>query len=80
MSVAETARALGLSQTTVYRRVWDGSLPSLRLVEHGAIRIPRSALDEFAPTTSEPPARAPRTSSEAVDSQARAGDDSKEEA
>ncbi len=78
MSVAETARALGLSETTVYRRVWDGALPSLRLSEHGAIRIPRAAIFEFAPT-SESPNRAPRTSSEAVDSQAHDGANPKEQ-
>ncbi len=44
LSVAETARALGLSEATVYRRVWDGSLPVVRLSDHGAIRIPRVAL------------------------------------
>ena len=45
VSVAEAARLLDLSESTVYRRVWDGSLPVLRLSEHGAIRIPRSALE-----------------------------------
>jgi excisionase family DNA binding protein len=44
LSVRETARTLGLSEATVYRRVWDGSLPVVRLTDHGAIRIPRAAL------------------------------------
>ena len=39
------AQTLGLSETTVRRRVWDGSLPCLRLSEHGAIRIPRTAIE-----------------------------------
>jgi excisionase family DNA binding protein len=44
-SVAEVAQTLGLSEATVYRRVWDGSLPVLRLSEQGAIRIPRAAIE-----------------------------------
>lgn len=73
LSVAATARTLGLSEATVYRRVWDGSLPVLRLSEHGAIRIPVSGLDEFA-RPSESLARAPRTGREpAVEPQAHGG-------
>ena len=53
LSVAEAASLLNLSEPTIYRRVWDGSLPVVRLSEHGAIRIPRSAL--------ELPVGAPRT-------------------
>jgi excisionase family DNA binding protein len=65
-SVAEVAQTLGLSEATVYRRVWDGSLPVLRLSEHGAIRIPRDAIES--------PARAPRTGSRpAVEPQAHGG-------
>ncbi len=45
LSVAEAAQTLGLSETTVRRRVVDGSLPCLRLSEHGAIRIPRTAIE-----------------------------------
>ena len=44
LSVAEAANLLRLSEPTIYRRVWDGSLPVVRLSENGAIRIPRSAL------------------------------------
>jgi excisionase family DNA binding protein len=44
LSVAEVAQTLGLSEATVYRRVWDGSLPVVRLSDRGAIRIPRAAL------------------------------------
>ena len=49
VSVQEAARLLDLSEATVYRRVWDGSLPVLRLSEGGAIRIPRDALEAPAP-------------------------------
>jgi excisionase family DNA binding protein len=74
LSVAETARTLGLSEATVYRRVWDGSLPVLRLSENGAIRIPVSVLAEFA-RPSESPAEAPRTAFEAaVGPQAHSGE------
>jgi excisionase family DNA binding protein len=45
LSVAEVAQTLGLSEATVYRRVWDGSLPVVRLSEHGAIRVPRTAIE-----------------------------------
>ncbi len=48
LSVAEAARLLGLSELTIYRRVWDGSVPVLRLSEGGAIRIPRHALEAGA--------------------------------
>ena len=49
VSVAQVARALDLSEATIYRRVWDRSLPVLRLSEHGAIRIPRDALEPREP-------------------------------
>ena len=65
LSVSEAARTLGLSEATVYRRVWDGSLPVVRLSDTGAIRIPRSAL--------EVPAVAPRTAVAAVEAQAHGG-------
>jgi hypothetical protein len=63
----------------VYRRVSDGSLPVLRLSEHGAIRIPATALDEFA-RPSESLVRAPRTPTGAVEPLARDGGTRKEEA
>ncbi len=66
LSVADVARALDLAKRTVYRRVSDGSLPVLRLTPHGAIRIPREAVES--------PARAPRTGSEpAVEALAHGG-------
>ena len=80
LSVAETAKRLRLSEITVYRSVWSGRLPAVRLAEHGAIRIPRAALEEFA-RRSERPARAPRTGSEpAVEPRQHGGADSEEEA
>ena len=45
LSVKEVAFELGLHPTAVYRAVDNGALPALRLHEHGAIRIHRSALD-----------------------------------
>ncbi|HEX2112696.1 MAG TPA: helix-turn-helix domain-containing protein [Gaiellaceae bacterium] len=57
LCVAEVAQTLGLSEATVYRRVWDGSLPVVRLSEHGAIRIPTSVLTEFARPSEPPPVR-----------------------
>ena len=68
LSVAEAASLLNLSEPTIYRRVWDGSLPIVRLSEHGAIRIPRSAL--------ELPVGAPRTGLRpAAQAQAHGGKD-----
>jgi excisionase family DNA binding protein len=66
LSFAEAADLLRLHPLTVYRRVWDGSLASVCLSEHGAIRIPREAIES--------PARAPRTGREpAVEAQAHGG-------
>ena len=65
LTVAEAAELLNLSEQTIYRRVWAGDVPVVRLTEHGAIRIPRSAL--------EVPARAPRTLAGAVEASAYGG-------
>jgi excisionase family DNA binding protein len=46
LSVKEVAYQLGLHPTAVYRAVASGSLPALRIHEHGAIRIPRGVLDQ----------------------------------
>ena len=78
LSVAETAKLLRLSELTVYRSVWSRRLPAIRLADHGVIRIPRAALEEFA-HPSERPARAPRTGPEpAVEPQAHGGGDREE--
>ena len=45
LTVAEAAELLNLSEQTIYRRVWAGDVPVVRLTDHGAIRIPRSALE-----------------------------------
>lgn len=49
LSVAEAARLLDLSEATVYRAVWRGDVPVVRLSENGAIRIPRAALEPQEP-------------------------------
>jgi excisionase family DNA binding protein len=41
----EVARDLRVHVSAVYRAVERGVLPAVRLLESGAIRIPRSALD-----------------------------------
>ena len=41
----EVARELRVSTAVVYRSIERGSLPCIRLLPNGAIRIPRSALN-----------------------------------
>ncbi len=50
LSVREVARRLRLSDLTVYRRVWDGTLPAVRLSERGALRIPAAELERLLET------------------------------
>jgi excisionase family DNA binding protein len=45
LNAKEVALVLGVSTSAVYRAVANGTLPALRLAEHGAIRIHRSALN-----------------------------------
>jgi excisionase family DNA binding protein len=45
-TVGEAARILRVSRGTVYQAVERGTLPSLRLAEQDAIRIPVSAIRE----------------------------------
>jgi excisionase family DNA binding protein len=49
LSVAEVAMQLGVSEPTIRRRVADGSLRAVKLGDsrNCAVRIPRSALDEW---------------------------------
>ncbi len=47
----EVADTLDVHVSAVYRSVEAGRLPSVRLAEHGAIRIPRSALRPTMRTT-----------------------------
>ncbi len=49
LAVKEVAAELGVHPSAVYRAVETGRLPSLRLTETGAIRIPRSALTATPP-------------------------------
>lgn len=41
----EVAAELRVDVASVYRAVRRGDLPAIRLTEHGALRIPRSAID-----------------------------------
>ena len=47
LSIAQTARALNLSRTTVWRLLRDGRLPFIEL-RKGSRRIPSEAITEFA--------------------------------
>jgi excisionase family DNA binding protein len=40
----EVAHELRVHVSSIYRAVESGHLPAVRLSEHGAIRVPRSAL------------------------------------
>jgi excisionase family DNA binding protein len=46
LAVKEVAAELRLSTSAVYKAIEQGSLPVVRLHEHGAIRIHRSILDQ----------------------------------
>ena len=45
LTPAEAAAELGVSKSTVYRAVSGGSLPAVRLVPLGALRIPAAAIE-----------------------------------
>ena len=54
LSIKKFARLSGLSESTVRRRINDGTLPSSQPGGHGtAIRIPRNAFDLAIPHSSE---------------------------
>lgn len=72
LTVDEAAKLLRLNPATLYRAVERGELPALRLSEHGAIRIPSSALEVQRPA--ETRARA-GTPSGAVEAGAAARDE-----
>jgi excisionase family DNA binding protein len=74
LTVAEFAALLRVSEPTVYRRVADGTLPSVRFTEHGAIRIPASALEFPAGRAAD------RSSVAAVEPRADGGGDREERA
>ena len=47
LSIAQTARALNISRTTVWRLLRDGRLPTVEL-RPGSRRIPSAAVTEFS--------------------------------
>ena len=47
LRVDEVAERLGVSRVTVYRRVWDGSLPALRVGEAGPLRFEPEAVERL---------------------------------
>lgn len=47
LTIAQTARALNVSRTTVWRLLRDGRLPTVEL-RPGSRRIPSAAVTEFA--------------------------------
>jgi excisionase family DNA binding protein len=50
-TVAQVAKDLQVSELTVRRRVWDGSLVAFRVGRHGPLRIPQRAVDELLQPT-----------------------------
>ena len=47
LSIAQTARALNLSRTTIWRMLRDGALPCVE-IRPGSRRIPSAAITEFS--------------------------------
>ena len=47
LSIAQTARALNLSRTSIWRMLRDGALPCVE-IRPGSRRIPSAAVTEFA--------------------------------
>ena len=42
---SEAARLLRCSRQSVYRRIADGSIPAVRIAEHGPLLVPRRELE-----------------------------------
>jgi excisionase family DNA binding protein len=42
-----SSKLLGLHRNTVYRRISDGSLPAVRLGEHGPLRVDAAELEDW---------------------------------
>ena len=42
---SEAAHLLRCSRQSVYRRIADGSIPAVRIVEHGPLLVPRRELE-----------------------------------
>jgi excisionase family DNA binding protein len=48
LSVAQVARRLNVSKPTVYRRIWEGQIPALRIGEEiGPLRVPADELADW---------------------------------
>ncbi len=47
LTPAQVANRLGVSRVTIYRRVWDGSLPALRVGETGPLRFEPEAVERL---------------------------------
>ncbi|MEO5576785.1 MAG: helix-turn-helix domain-containing protein [Gaiellaceae bacterium] len=47
LTPAQVANRLGVSRVTVYRRVWDGSLPAFRVGETGPLRFEADAVERL---------------------------------
>jgi excisionase family DNA binding protein len=45
LTPAQAAKELGMSKSTIYRAISDGSLPAIQLQRHGKLRIPTDALE-----------------------------------
>lgn len=52
VSVAEAARILGVSLSTIYNAVRDGDLPAIRF--RGRILVPKRQLEEMLESAAEP--------------------------
>jgi excisionase family DNA binding protein len=47
LTVAETARRLNVSKPTVYRRIYEGQIPAVRIGEPGPLRVPADELEQW---------------------------------
>ena len=48
LSVSDVARRLNVSKPTVYRRIWEGQIPALRIGDEiGPLRVPEHELDRW---------------------------------
>ena len=61
LSIIQTAEALGISASTVYRKVADGTIPSFRIGR--SIRVPSRFIETITRLPGELPARSRRIGS-----------------
>jgi excisionase family DNA binding protein len=47
LSVSDVARRLNVSKPTVYRRIWEGQIPALRIGEIGPLRVAEHELNRW---------------------------------